>query len=101
MCEDLVCDEVQCIGFPINSRIRPYVSNRPDLLRCQVTLREADYGFLHYDSYLDCAHTRRFSTDELVVCVGQVTDEDKAQVRSVIAQATTIEPRYKDLILSD
>jgi len=97
----IVCEDVHCMGFLINSRIRPYVSRRPALLECQVMLSEADYGFLHRDSYLDCAQIRAFKTDELVVSVGQVNDEDKAEIKRVVAQAKTIAKRYKHLILSN
>ena len=95
----IVCEDVHCMGFLVNSRIGKYISRRPARLACQAKLSKTDYYFLTHDSYLDCFKLLPFRRDELVDGRGQVNDNDKAEILRVVAQAKTIEPRYKKLIL--
>lgn len=52
--------------FTINSKIHPYIASRPDLSKCQVSLRAMDYDFLDHDSYINCSKVvDSFSEDEI------------------------------------
>jgi hypothetical protein len=42
------------ILFVVNSNINAFIQARPAMLKCQVVLRQTVYGFLDYDSYLNC-----------------------------------------------
>lgn len=39
----------------INSQINPFILRRPALLKLQVQINPADYGFLEHVSYINCA----------------------------------------------
>jgi len=47
------------LGFLINSRIGPFIQNRPDLLSRQVSLPVAANPFMHHDSIIACHDTVR------------------------------------------
>jgi len=89
------------MGFLVNSGIHQYVLNRPYLLKCQVMLRESDYGFLSYDSYLDCGQIYPFKDSELVVVLELVNDKTKAEIKTAVSVSKTVVKKYKDLILSN
>lgn len=48
-------DKVLACSVLINSRINPYIANRPHLMRRQILIQQADYTFLDHDSYINCA----------------------------------------------
>ncbi|QSV44403.1 hypothetical protein [Geobacter benzoatilyticus] len=49
----------------INSEINTNCLNTPELQALQLPLACADYGFLAHDSYLDCSHIFKMSTQEI------------------------------------
>ena len=70
------------------------------MAECQVVLSKSDYGFLFHDSYLDCAQIYAFKYAELIVGLGLVNDKTKAEIKTVVSKAKTIEKRYQELILN-
>lgn len=74
--------------FFINSRIHPVIMKRPEQLAMQHLLKESDYDFLKYDSYLSAANLLTLSVGILAQSVadgktshvGQLTDADLATV---------------------
>ena len=88
------------MGFLVNSAIKQYILKRPYLLECQVMLSESDYGFLSHDSYLDCGRIYPFEDGELVVGFELINDKTKAEIKTVVSKAKTIEKRYQELILN-
>lgn len=88
------------MGFLVNSTINKFISNRPQLCKCQIRLRQSDYGFLVHDSYLDCHHLYAFTDDELAIGIGTILDTTKAEIKAVVSEAKTIEKRYRNLILN-
>ena len=97
----IVCRDAEYMGFLVNSTINHYVLDRPYLLKCQVMLRESDYGFLSHDSYLDCGQIYSFKDGELVVGLELIHDKTKAEIKTAVSASKTIAKRYKDLILSN
>jgi len=96
----IVCIDVECMGFLINSTISAFILKKPYMAECQVALSKSDYGFLFHDSYLDCAQIYAFKYAELIVGLGLVNDKTKAEIKTVVSKAKTIEKRYQELILN-
>ena len=96
----IVCRDIECMGFLINSTISRFIAKRPYMAECQITLSKLDYGFLFHDSYLDCARIYAFEDNELIVGLELVNDKTKAEIKTVVSKATTIEKRYQELILN-
>lgn len=96
----VVCRDVEYMGFLINSAISQYSLKRPYLLECQVMLGKSDYGFLFHDSYLDCARIYDFKDAELLIGLELIGDETKSEIKTAVSKSSTVEKKYKDLILS-
>ena len=88
------------MGFLVNKGIGNYVIQRPDMLKCQVAIKKADYHFLFTDSYLDCSQIYPFQDNELGIGIGQVNDTTKTAIKEVVSTARTISKNYRNLILS-
>ena len=97
----IVCKDVEHMGFLINTKISPYISNRPHMLECQIALSKSDYGFLFHDSYLDCATIYAFNDDELVVGLEMVNNKTKTEIKEVVSKAKMITKRHKKMILDN
>lgn len=96
----IVCKDIEYMGFLINSKIHPYLIKRPYLYECQILLSKEDYRFLFHDSFLDCTKIYPFKNDELVTGLGIINDKTKTEIKSIVAQAKTIEKRYISLLLN-
>jgi hypothetical protein len=96
----IVCTDLECMGFLVNSEINQFTAKKPQLLQCQIPLQKADYHFLFYNSYLDCARLYPFRDDELNIGLEMVNNKTKAEIKTAVSKAKTIEKRYIGLILS-
>ncbi len=96
----IVCRDSEYMGFLVNSTINKYISKRPHLLECQVMLIRSEYGFLFHDSYLDCTQLYVFKDAELVIGQDIVNEKTKAEIKTAVSEAKTIERSYRDLILN-
>lgn len=96
----IVCKDKKCMGFLINSEIHPFISRRPELLRCQVKIKASDYKFLDYDSYIDCVELYPFEDTELVDKKDSINIITKAEIKKAVKNSSTIVIRYQKLILS-
>ncbi len=94
--------------FAINSRIHPFIANRPDLNRRQVKLQTVDYDFLDHDSYINCSEVidsfdedeiRQQILGELSRLKGKLTQVTKREIIRVVRGARTISRRNKKLII--
>lgn len=54
---------VTCI---INSSVSTFLKNRPDMLRCQVSISANSHAFMDHDSHVDCSRMRRYSTADVI-----------------------------------
>ena len=61
----LLVDEntITCV---INSEISAFLANKPDMLKCQVSMPVASHNFMTHDSHVDCSRARVYSTDSVV-----------------------------------
>lgn len=94
--------------FTINSRIHPFIARRPELNKCQVKVRAADYDFLDHDSYIDCSQVidvfdedeiRQQLLGELSRIKGQLTQMTRREIIRVVQSARTISAHHKRLII--
>lgn len=74
----------------INSKINPFIQNKPALLKCQVLMPVADHPFMSWDSHIDCVNTKAYGT-------GHVLDE---MIRKTGAMLGRITPALRDEIVS-
>lgn len=47
-------DQISLASFYVNSVVNLNVNNNPELVKYNVEIRQEDYPFLDYNSYLDC-----------------------------------------------
>jgi len=86
------------MGFFINTNIHPFIRNRPELRACQVLIKALDYEFLVYNSYIDCHKLLQFEDTHLTNCRCPIKDKTKVEIKRVVTNSKTIEPRFKKLI---
>lgn len=87
-------------GFFINTGIRPFVQNQPEMLACQVSIKATDYKYLDHNSYVDCNDLYLFKDTDLTDAKGPVNKKTKADIKKAIAVSKTIVVRHKKLILA-
>lgn len=74
--------------FFINSRIHPVIESRPEQFAMQYPLKQADYDFLKYDSFLCATAIQKIPVSKLAenvadgkaTHVGELTEDDLAAV---------------------
>lgn len=93
----------------VNSSVRPFVSSRPYLAVCQVTLEASDHAFLARDSFLDCSEViDSMSNEDLLGQLssdparvkGEVSASARTRIVEAVRQARTISPLHKGRILA-
>lgn len=96
--------------FFINSRIRQFITSRPQLLGCQVELINSvgEYSFLHHDSYIDCSKlVDNLDIDYVVDYIlsnkkeykGDVRNKEVQKIIKAVNTAPTISDDDKELII--
>jgi hypothetical protein len=93
----------------INSDLNLFVKGRDSLNQCQFILKKADYGFLKYDSYLDCTRVLYLLTleeiesqliDDLQRLVSEIISPHKIEIVKMVNAAKTVSPYHKKIISS-
>jgi GTP-binding protein EngB required for normal cell division len=95
----IVCKDAKFMGFFINSKIRSYVQKRPALRACQVVIDALNHRCLDDNSYVDCVELIKFGNAQLVNCRDPISKQTKEKIEAAVANADTIPPHYKKLIL--
>lgn len=95
----IVCRDLAPMGFLINSSIRKYIQNRPNLLASQAVIEESNHKCLSRDSYVDCIDLYEFEDTELVEDYGPISKQAMIRIKEAVDNSKTIEVRYKKLIL--
>ncbi len=87
-------------GFLVNTEIRPFARNNPELFACQVIIKQSDYPtILDHDSYIDCTQIYPFSEIELKN-PNFLKTATRDNVKKVIKGASILEGKYQKLIFS-
>jgi hypothetical protein len=87
------------MGFLINSRVNPYIANRPYLMVGQATILVAEHPFLQWDSHVDCNDIFPFDESQLTDDRGPVSDNAKASIREAVERSSTLTRKEKRMIL--
>lgn len=106
----IACVTPKLLVFVVNSEINEFIQNRPDLLKCQVSLNQADYEFLQHDSFADCsisvdAIDVTNLRDQLIqnlhdVYQGSLRPMDISHVQAATKFSRTITVQHKGMILT-
>lgn len=96
----IVCKDLNCLGFLINTEIHPFIMKRPDLLASQVKIKASNYKCLKHDSYIDCIDLYDFHDSELLDRRDPINLINKAEIKKAVANSKTIENRYQKLIMN-
>jgi hypothetical protein len=85
----------RALVFLINSELQEFIKLRPDLLAQHVCLSASEYGFLRYDSWLDCTSVHTVLPEALssATQVGAACASLCAQVAAVASSSRTINRR--------
>lgn len=97
----IVCEDDHCMGFLFNSKISNFVKNRPELLKCQLSVKASEYHFLDHDSYIDCGQIYSFDFDDLLDGRAELNNQTKLAIKKLVATATTIPQRFIEIILAN
>jgi len=82
----------------VNSNVNENVINTKMLLDCQFPLRKNDYGFLHYDSYLDCSELFELNKIKILqngMEIGELTSRDRMLVVEHLRDSEVISAKLK------
>jgi hypothetical protein len=93
--------------FFINSRIHPFILQRPELCDCQVKVSVAGNPFLHHDSFIDCSKVvdqfdqsdiRKQILDDIERVRGELDAQTKQQILTAAQKSRTISQLHKQWI---
>lgn len=104
----LTCVNPDPLVLVINSRVHPFVANRPDLNRCQVVIDQASHEFLSHDSIIACHEVERMGLRDIHDQVNadpsriksMVSDQVQDGIVSAVKHAPTITGRDQDRVLA-
>ena len=96
----LACIDTNPWCFFINTDIRKFVNNQPDLLACQVSIKAKSHKCLDYDSYVDCTDLLPFENAELTDIKDQVDEETKIAIKEAVVKSKTLIKRHQQIILT-
>ena len=95
----IVCADIAPMGFLINTLIHKFIQERPNLLACQVPIKQSEYGFLNHDSYINCTELFALDDNKLTVSKGKIKKQTISDIKAAVAGAKTIPAYYKKLII--
>ena len=87
-------------GFFVNTGIRRFVQNQPELLICQVSIQATNYKCLDHNSYIDCSELYPFEDAELLDGRDTINKQTKTEIKKAVAASKTIVVRHQKLILA-
>jgi len=97
----IVCKDLNCMGFLVNTVIHPYILKRPDLLAAQVKIKASNYKCLNHDSYIDCVDLYAFGDAELLDRRDPINLITRAEIQKAVNNSKTIVTRLQKLILNN
>lgn len=96
----IVCSGPNPHGFLINSRVSPFIKNRPNLLASQVLVTAERYGFLGHDSHINCGRLFSFKERDIKP-IQKIQNNTRKEIKEVVSASKLIEPIYKKLICGE
>lgn len=95
----VACFDPNPCGFFINTRITPFIANKPNLLPCEAMIFVSQHPFLSYDSWVDCHDILSFKETELTDLRGVVSIDGIQNVMTAVQVCPTLRPHFKKKIL--
>jgi hypothetical protein len=86
-------------GFLINSRIRPFIQNKPHLLACEATIVGSQHQLLKYDSFIDCTNLYRFDVVEFQSDEGAISADAMNALMQAVRNCPMLKRKHKRMIL--
>lgn len=101
-------DDPEYFSFLINSSINQFIANRPDLLRCQVSIDTNNHEFLSHDSHIACHDVFILKREDVIKSLladpsaikGNISADIREQIKSAVKIAKTIDKYKKNRIIS-
>ncbi|MHB1591876.1 MAG: hypothetical protein ACYCTW_10140 [Sulfuricella sp.] len=101
-------DDPEYLTFIINSEINPFISNRPHLSQCQVSIDAANHTFLDHDSHVACHETLPIRREDVIHALvadpsaikGEISPDVRAQVVAAVKFAKTLDKDKKNRIIA-
>ena len=101
-------DEPEYLTFIVNSEVNPFISNRPNLLRCQVVIDVASHDFLDHDSHIACHEILPMKREDVIKTImgdplaikGKVSPDVRSQIMAAVKFAKTIDKDKKNHIIA-
>ena len=101
-------DDPEYLTFIINSEINPFISNKPNLLQCQVAIDAISHPFLDHDSHIACHEIRVMKREEVIKDLmsapenikGEISANVRNQITAAVKFAKTIDKDKKSRIIS-
>lgn len=89
------------LGFLINSRSRPYITNNPHLAACETEILEVQHRLLTRDSYVDCGNPYPFRAWDFDRSKCLLSAEAKADVLIAVRACPVLKIKHKRMILEN
>jgi hypothetical protein len=105
----VACVNPRPLLFVINSQINDFISNRPHLRRCQVSIKSGDYKFLTHDSFINCTEAKDdFDYSDIEIQLlndmtrirGPLSQPCVDEIIEAVKLTKALAPRYKAWILA-
>lgn len=104
----VVTDDPEYLTFIVNSEINPFITNRPELLRCQVSIDAANHGFLDHDSLVACHEIKSLRREDVIQalmadpsCIkGDISPDVRSQIVAAVKFAKTLDKDKKSRIIA-
>lgn len=101
-------DDPEYLTFVVNSKINPFIANRPHLAQCQVAIDATNHDFLDHDSYIACDEVLPIKREEAIKALmadpvgirGEVSADVRSQIVAAVKFAKTIEKDKKNRIIA-
>ncbi len=96
------------LGIVINSEINAFISERAELLRCQVSLSAASETMLEHDSHAACHECKHLSVESVTEAIaeqmdryrGRLTGSSCAQIVAAVKHARTMSRADQEKIIN-
>ena len=101
-------DDPEYLTFIVNSEIHPFISDRPQLLQCQVAIDVANHDFLDHDSHIACHEILPMKREDVIKTLmgdpsaikGDVSPDVRAQIVAAVKFAKTLANEKKNRIIA-
>lgn len=84
----------------INSRIGPFIQNRPYLLTCEADIVADQHRSLDHDSYIDCTNIYSFYAWDFKRDKGVISKDAGSALLEAVRSCPTLKTKHKRMILT-